>query len=72
MDPWPLPPGAKEVLQALRPVLTRVERGLSREQATRILQSDGFDAEAIPYYLELLLNRGHLYEVDSYLFLTDP
>lgn len=49
-----------------------MDSGLPREQAAIVLQVEGFAEDEIPYYLELLLNRGHLYEVDEDLFLTDP
>ncbi len=67
-----LSPGAKEALQTLRPVLLSVENGLSHDQAHQILRNEGFDDEGIIYYLDLLRERGYLYEVDGYLFLTDP
>ncbi len=67
-----LPPGAKDILQALRPVLTTVDGGLSRDHATLVLENEGFTADEIPYYLDLLLDRGYLYEVEGALRLTDP
>lgn len=71
-DQTPLPPGARDHLHALRPVLRTVDNGLSREQATRILIAEGFSEEEIPYYLDMLLDRGYLYCVENYLFLTNP
>ena len=71
-DRTPLPPGAKDHLRVLRPVLRTVENGLSREQATLILVAEGFSEEEIPYYLNLLLERGYLYRVENHLFLTNP
>lgn len=70
-DRQPLPPGVKDVLQALRPLLRTMDSGLSREQAAMVAQAEGFAEDEIPYYLELLLNRGYLYEVDEDVFLTD-
>lgn len=71
-DRQPLPPRAKDVLQALRPIRRTMDSELSREQAAMVLQVEGFAEDEIPYYLELLLNRGYLYEVDEDVFLTDP
>ena len=71
-DRQPLPPGAKDVLQTLRPILETTDSGMTRDQVAMVLQNDGFAEDEISYYLELLLNRGYLYEVDQNVFLTDP
>ena len=71
-DRQPLPPGAKDVLQTLRPILGTMDNGMTRDQAAMVLQTEGFAEDEISYYLELLLNRGYLYEVDEDVFLTDP
>lgn len=71
-DRQPLPPGAKDVLQTLRPILETTDSGMTRDQVAMVLQNDGFAEDEISYYLELLLNRGYLYEVDEDVFLTDP
>ena len=70
-DRQPLPPGAKDVLQTLRPILKTTDSGMTRDQAVMVLQNDGYTEDEISSYLELLLNRGYLYEVDQNVFLTD-
>ena len=67
----PLPPRATSALEILRPSIEGSDGGLSRIEIRSILLDSGFALTEVPVLLEILIQRGYLYEVADRVRVTD-
>ncbi|WP_129116311.1 hypothetical protein [Halegenticoccus tardaugens] len=65
----PLPPQAKEALEALRSPVENAGGDLPREQARAVIASE-FDEESAEGLVNILHNRGYIYYVGEQIRIT--
>lgn len=74
MSPQPrreLPSYAVEVYDTLQPLYHDVDTGLPRDEIETAVEDEGFEPATVKAALDVLLNRGYLYDVNGELRITD-
>ncbi len=66
-----IPPFAKDALDVLNETVGDADDGLSQDDAKALLADDDrFTETDAEYALDVLQNRGHIYYVDEWVYIT--